>query len=214
MGLDWMVENKPKEGCELQYNTLSQLLEQVDLQLEQIDENSNEYTELLSQHKNIKEQLDSVSITKFSSAKCPRVGTSKKAKEYFIANILPDIKNFHANKTEGEILSDFSDFYVVELSPYKKPQTKFSGLMTSGLDFRGKGIGCCELLDDNLRDEAYQDHNPIEAADYATRMRSCLIKYKKSALDENKKSDYEFVMAGIKWLEFWSEKGHGFHAWY
>ena len=213
MGLDWLVENKPKPGYELEYNNLSELLAQANAQLEELYEHPD-YALAYEHYKGIKAQLDLITISKYDTAKCPKVATSKKAKEYFIENILPGIKKSHPNKSDDEILEDFSEYRVVCLSPYKKPNTGFSGIMCSDLDFRGKGIGFAKLLDENLRNEAYEDHTPTEALDYAKRMRDCLAKYKKYKFTEEEREEYNFIMTGIKWLEFWGKKSHGFHAWY
>ena len=214
MGLDWIVESKPKPGCEMQYNTLSNLIAQADAQLDQLDSNSEEFAEALTKYHGMKEQLASVTITKYDTAKCPRVGKSKKAKQYFIDNHLPNLKNSHPKKTDEEIIGDFSDFHIVELSPYKTANTGFSGIMCSNLDFRGKGIGCSDLLSTELKEEAYEDHTPEESIDYASRLKTHLTQYKKSKLDDDQKEDWDFIMAGIKWLEFWGNRGHGYHAWF
>ncbi len=214
MGLDWIVENKPKENCQMQFNTLNELLEQTQEQLEQMDSNSLEYEEVLNKYSGLKEQLDSVSVSKYETAKCPRVSKSKKARDYFIQKYLPGIKTSHPEKTNEEILKDFSDFAIIDLSPYKSPNTGFSGLFCSGLDFRGKGIGCSSLLSDELKEEAFQDHGPAESVDYAARMKTHLAQYKKSSLNNEQKEEIEFLIKGIKWLNFWGKRGHGYYAWY
>ncbi len=214
MGLDWIVEDKPKENCQLQFNTLTELIEQAQEQLEQIDSNSAEFEEAINKYNGLKEQLGSVSVSKYETAKCPKVSKSKKAREYFIQKYLPGIKTSHPQKTDDEILNDFSNFAIVDLSPYKSPNTGFSGLFCSGLDFRGKGIGCSSLLSDELKEEAFQDHRPAESVDYATRMKTHLAQYKKFPLNNEQKEEMGFLMKGIKWLEFWGKRGHGYYAWY
>lgn len=214
MGLDWIVLDKPKQGCQIQFNTLTELLAQTNQQLNELDENSPDFDQTLEQYEQIKSQLASVSISKYDTTKCPKVGTSKKAKEYFISKMLPEIKKSHPTKSDEEIINDFSDYRIVELSPYKKPKTGFYGIMCSSLDFRGKGIGFANLLDENLRNEAYEDHEPNEAIEYSKKLRNCLAKYNKTKLTEEEKEEYDFIMAGAKWLEFWGKNSHGFHAWY
>lgn len=69
MGLDWIVENKPKLGCELQYNTLLELFKQASSQLDDLNENSPEYELALTYFRGIKQQLDSVTVTKYDTSK-------------------------------------------------------------------------------------------------------------------------------------------------
>jgi hypothetical protein len=86
--------------------------------------------------------------------------------------------------------------------------------LTSSLDFRGKAIGLADIINEELQEEAYTDHTPKQCIDYAERLELAISSYNKENLDEDETEDFENISKGIKWLKFWGENGHGYHAWY
>ncbi len=112
--------------------------------------------------------------------------------------------------TPVDTISDYNEEELEELDEIMTGGSAF----TSSFDFRGKGIGLCELLELNLREEAYEDHNPSECIEYAYALEDNLSRLDKDKLTEDEKDDFEFVEKGIKWLKFWGENGHGYYAWY
>ncbi len=85
--------------------------------------------------------------------------------------------------------------------------------LTSSFDFRGKQIGHSELIEEELKDEAYEDHNPKECIEYAEKLELSISAYNKETMNEDEKEDYDNVNRGIKWLKFWGKHGYGFTAW-
>ncbi len=86
--------------------------------------------------------------------------------------------------------------------------------LTSSLDFRGKAIGHADIIDEELAEEAYENHNPKQCIDYAERLELALSSYSKENLNEDETEDFENINKGIKWLKFWGNNGHGYYAWY
>jgi hypothetical protein len=86
--------------------------------------------------------------------------------------------------------------------------------LTSSLDFRGKAIGLADIIDEELAEEAYENHNPKQCIDYAERLEFAISSYNKDDLDEDEAEDLENISKGIKWLKFWGNNGHGYYAWY
>ncbi len=111
--------------------------------------------------------------------------------------------------TPQDTIGDFNDD---ELEDYDEIMIGGS-FLTSSLDFRGKNISYSELIDDELKEEAYEHHNPNECIEYANKLELSLAVHNKDTLTEEQKEDYDNVNRGIKWLKFWGTNGHGYHAW-
>ncbi len=77
-------------------------------------------------------------------------------------------------------------------------------------DFRGDVIGCSEILDEELKMEAYENHNSLESIEYAIKLEIFLEKVNKNELDEDDIEDYNNILKAIDWLKFWGVKGHGY----
>jgi len=86
--------------------------------------------------------------------------------------------------------------------------------LTSSLDFRGKVIGTADIIDEELAEEAYENHTPKQCIDYAERLEFAISSYNKDKLNEDEVDDFENINKGIKWLKFWGKNGHGYYAWY
>ena len=86
--------------------------------------------------------------------------------------------------------------------------------VTSYLDFRGKSITFSNLINEKLKNEAYEDHTPEQCIEYANKLELSLSVHNKDNLNEKEKEYYSIIEKGIKWLKFWGNKGHGFHAWF
>lgn len=97
--------------------------------------------------------------------------------------------------------------YLTDTIPADSPSlAKVSGMAVSALDFRGKAIGYMDGLPSEVRGRAYNDMEPETARRYADE----LVAYQ----DKVSKDDRPLLDAAVAWLRFWSEHGHGIHAWY
>ncbi len=111
--------------------------------------------------------------------------------------------------TPQDTISDFNEDELEELDDVMVG----GSFLTSSLDFRGKDITFSQLIDEELKDEAYEDHTPKECIQYANKLELSLSVHNKDNLSEEQKEDYDNIDRGIKWLKFWGTNGHGFHAW-
>ncbi len=81
-------------------------------------------------------------------------------------------------------------------------------------DFRGKVIGQSDILEEDLKMEAYENHNPEQCIEYAVKLEIFIEQLNKNDLDEDEEEDYDYLLKAIKWLKFWGCRGHGYCACY
>jgi hypothetical protein len=206
MGLDWLVLDKPREDKKEVYD---QILNQID-ELEQINYDESIMEELCK-------KLKEVSVTKYETLKCPKVGDNEETVMYFIKNMYPYSK-IRYNSNIITSLNECKDQYIPQLSPeFNKISGHTHGLITSVFDFRGAVIGNNSLLSLELRNEAYKDKNPEEMMIYADKLEIHIQIYNSKELEEmneDQQINYKLIKEGIHWLRFWAERGHGINAWY
>jgi hypothetical protein len=206
MGLDWIVLDKPREDKKEVYD---QILNQID-ELEQINYDESIMEELCK-------KLKEVSVTKYETLKCPKVGDSEETVMYFIKNMYPYSK-IRYNSNIITSLNECKDQYIPQLSPeFDKISNHTTGIVTSIFDFRGGVIGNNSLLSSELRNEAYTDKNPEEMMIYADKLEIHIQKYNGKELEEineDQQMNYKLIKEGIYWLRFWAERDHGINAWY
>jgi hypothetical protein len=82
------------------------------------------------------------------------------------------------------------------------------------LDFRGNVIGRSDILNEELKMEAYINHNVEQCIGYAIKLELFAEKINKDKLNEDEQIDYDYLLKAIEWLKFWSSKGHGYYACY
>ncbi len=109
-----------------------------------------------------------------------------------------------------DTISDMNDEELNDLDDIMEG----GSFLTSSLDFRGKTVGLADIIDEELQEEAYIDHTPKQCIDYAERLELAISSYNKENLDEDEAEDLDNITKGIKWLKFWGNNGHGYHAWY
>ncbi len=206
MGLDWIVNDKAREDKKDVYDQISK---QID-ELEQTNYDELIMEELLS-------KLKEVSVTKYETLKCPKVGDNEDTVMYFIKNMYPYSK-IRYNTNIITSLNACKDQYIPQLSPeFDKISNHTSGIVTSVFDFRGGVIGNNSLLSSELRNEAYTDKNPEEMMIYANKLEIHIQVYneeKLNEMDEDQKMSYKLIKEGINWLRFWAERDHSMNAWY
>ena len=80
--------------------------------------------------------------------------------------------------------------------------------MVESIDFRGKMMRYVTDLDEELVNEAWEDHTAEECVDYATRLEAVL-----PTIPDGPEGK-EPLQGAIKWLSFWGSRGFGYFAWY
>ncbi len=109
-----------------------------------------------------------------------------------------------------DTISDLNEEELIELD-----DVMIGGsFLTSSLDFRGKAVGRADIINQELQEEAYDDHNPKECIEYAEKLEFAISSYNKDDLNDDELDDFENITKGIKWLKFWGTNGHGYHAWF
>jgi len=208
MGLDWILLEKPIAGNEALFYELKAKYNE---EHERIVKNEAEESEQTTNLKNIKKDLEEISMNPYETLMCPKVSDSEVAKQYFIDNIYPYVNK--EGKTIDDVLKLNKDTYIIELSPeFNNFPSGTASFLTSTVDFRGQIIGRSDLIDDELREEAYEDHNAEEMLVYADKLEECLNKFNKE--QTNEESELEDIADAIKWLRFWGSRSHGFRVWY
>jgi hypothetical protein len=205
MGLNWILQDKIKEGYLPEYK---ELIIKYNLVKDDI--------ELLK----IKTRLRELIISPHEVAECKRIGIDIEATE-FLRN---ELKNFGVQNPESKNTQLYSKpediesailkhhgLYVESLVPdYKRNAlADYYSLDEGCLHFKGSMIGNNYVIPYIFRDEAFQDHSPTEMLRYAVE----LSKF----MDENNELDYnnnEVVKSAIKWLTFWGSNGFSFRAKY
>jgi hypothetical protein len=206
MGLDWLVLDKP---CEDKKEIYDQIIKQID-ELEQTN-----YDELIMEE--LCKKLKEVSVSKYETLKCPKVGENEETVMYFIKNMYPYSK-IRYNSDIITSLNECKNQYIPQLSPeINKISNHTHGIVTSIFDFRGAVISNNILLNAELRNEAYMDKSPEQMMIYADKLENHIQVYNETELkemNEDQQMSYKLIKEGIYWLRFWAEKGHGINAWY
>jgi hypothetical protein len=208
MGLDWILLSKPIRGNE---SLFYELKEKYQKEKNKIVQNEAEEAEQTINLQNINKELEEISLNPYETIGCPKVSESDVTRQYFIDNIYQYVSK--EGKSIEDVLELNKDMYIVELSPeINNFPSGTASFVTSKLDFRGQIIGRSDLIDDELREEAYEDHTSEQMLEYADKLEICLNKFDRE--QTNEESELEDIADTIKWLRFWGSKSHGFRVWY
>jgi len=114
----------------------------------------------------------------------------------------------HWLRPSDEIIKDHAGDFLVDLIPEKHSAgvASVNGMMTSPIDFRGKVIARMEGLPENLKEDAFADMDPDAMWIYADAI--------EEHVENVPEEDQPYLKDAIRWLRFWSDKGHGINAWY
>jgi hypothetical protein len=80
--------------------------------------------------------------------------------------------------------------------------------------FSGKCIYNSSLINYELKEEACNDHNYIQAIDYANRLEIDISSININNLNDDELEDYNYIIKAIKWLKYFGEDGFGFSVCY
>jgi len=211
VGLDWCLDRlKPRDGYR-----------------EEFDHLFAEFTRRPKgdpEMEGIRLRLLEISVEAISELGCPRVGIDQEANDFFrkvYEGTLKEIKELEDSgrpvpvefkaywkRSFEEVLTDNYGMHVLELAKERAGLPAIVGMMAGPLDFRGDVVANCTLLNETLRERAYEDHKPEEAVEYAELLTRAIL--------EAAPDDVEVIRVrqAIKWLEFWGSRGYGFRAWY
>ena len=117
-----------------------------------------------------------------------------------------------SNKHEELIKHIESNFYNISYSPQDVLQC-YNNIDITDI-YCGDNIFESNLIDEELKEEACNNHNALQTIDFANRIQISIQNIDINKLDEDDKEDYNNVIDGIKWLKFWGENGHGFVVYY
>lgn len=192
MGLEWILQDKIKEGYLPEYKELIVKLNLV-----------KDNIEILK----IKTRLKELVITPQEVAECKRVGIDVEATEYLRNELLKSLDP-KENSLEKIILKNHGKYIDCLVPLYKKDAiADYYPLDKGCLNFKGSLIGNNYNIPYVIRNDAFQDHTPIEMLKYAEKL--------KTVISENEELDYhnmEVIKSAIKWLKFWGNNGFGFIA--
>ena len=248
MGLDWMLDaHKAKPGCEKQYRRIIEKLHA----LENDKSIDLEQSEVL--RRDLEAALKQAAVSPFQVIGAPQVGIDGAATEWFRINVyvptearvaiekakpiprdpkypLWDDRNdaflAHWDRPFEALVQAEHGKYVVELAKEQEGIAAITGFLCSSLDFRGKAVALAVVLDDDLQNEAYDDHDSHASLDFADRLEAAIAEYKAEHSDwETRKEEAEYggmvsaaadiadVEAAVRWLRYWGSRGFGFSGW-
>lgn len=193
MGLDWVLNDKSKEGVEERVNELRLLIENFDG-----PEDAYDYKCMLK-------ELKSLVVTPFETCGCKRIGIDREADEW-IRKRNPDV-------SDEELKEEYGKYIPL----CEKGAIPIYEAGTGPFDFRGKLVGTCSYLSRELREEAYRDMSCVEMMDYSDRLNYELEYILRSTTefdDTERDLEINILRNAISWLRYWSMKGHGMSAWY
>jgi hypothetical protein len=204
MGLDWILNTRrPHKGYEEEFAILQQEARDTDSQ---------------KAADNIFQKMDKISDKAFDVIGCPMIGRDKEADNWIRQQMkeAQEHRDWPQNKdfigTFEDVVKTHKGQYITDLAKEKGGLGAVLGMMCSRVDFRGKVVGYCEYIPEDLQERAYRDQTPEEMLEYANELESAINM--QQALDHMPEEEREYIDAAIRWLRFWGEKGFGFHAWY
>ena len=249
MGLDWMLyANISKDGCETQYRRITNKLDA----LEADEKLSEDRAKALRQ--DLESALEQVSVSAFEVIGAPRVGIDAEATTWFKRQVFEPMQLRVASETQKsaprdptnpgwndrndsfiavwsrpfeQVVLDHRGKYVVELAKKREGIATIAGMMCSALDFRGKAVAMSVVITEELRNEAFDEHDADACVDYADRLEASVHEYQTEHPDwqtrqekneygglASAKDDAGDIEAAVKWLRFWGGNGFGFSGWY
>ena len=231
MGLDWMLAaHRAKPGCEKQYRRIIEKLHALEYD-KSIDLQKSEVV-----RRDLEAALEQEALSQFEVIGAPQVGIDDQATEWFRMHVyLPTQARVAAEKLKpmprdpsnpqwtdrneaflghwdrpfDALLQAERGKYVVELAKEREGIAAITGFLCSSLDFRGKAVALSVVLDDDLKNEAYDDHDAAACIDYASRLEAAL-----ADVDDEHFDELIDLRAAVRWLRYWGSRGFGYSAWY
>jgi hypothetical protein len=204
MGLDWCLQYKPRDNdqdkeefyrIKYKLKLYRDMLENENNKEDNVDNQDNQDNEDNQDNQDNEDNQDNQD-NQDNETKVQELEEKIKELEKSFYNISITPNNSISVLTEDDIIN--------------LEKTTINGSFAcNNLDFRGNVIGRSEILDENLRNEAYESHSAEECIEYAIKLEIFI-----ENLNEEKKIECDYIVKAINWLKFWGKKGHGFYAWY
>ena len=118
--------------------------------------------------KRLKELPEDIQRKAFDTYIVPRIEDAKKGDGN--PHYIKHWKDMTFEKWVKEDGESFFDWDMPELMKDMPRAFGPFGMVAGWMSFRGKCIGYCELIPENLRDEAYTDMEPVQMQDYANKL--------------------------------------------
>ena len=162
-------------------------------------------------------RLREISTTIYDAIGCPIVGRDETADEWMREEVyktvrsimkqdaryehVPDAYRAYWTRPVEQIVEEHAGHPVLALAADKGWAVLSGELSGSPLDFCGGLIGHDTSLPEDIRRDAWKDHDAAEASLYAERIRV-----------SSSKPLSDGVQRAVRWLWYWSAKGFGYRA--
>ena len=222
MGLDWKPLNRPHSGNEDEYRLLFKLLTGEEKQrISFIDKLKGKRE--LDRDKLLNHFL-SISSTAYETLKAPQVGIDEEATKWAESKF-PNRED--KTLTLDEFMNQMRGFYVLDLVPECDGIPKYIATHDEAHVFRAQFLTDCEeILGHELLNRAYESKLAEETLVYANELMELAERYATSnnclnLKDERIPPDVDedsaeakahILFSAAKWLQFWSNRGHGMEA--
>jgi hypothetical protein len=215
MGLDWvLMRRKPKRGAARTFAALTARLAKARGQAKT----------------RLEKQLDAVSTRAEEAIGAPRVGVDERATRWWREHVYaPNAERALLGSGTAESIASWSrpqavllreakGKFVCELAEEQGGRQPSGGgfSLLSDIDYAGIGVLGAADFDflGALSSEAWVDHDAKEAGRYAQELRAAVARAVSEGALEPGAPQAATVEAAAQWLEFWSKRGFGFHAWF
>lgn len=239
MGLDWMVERRPRHNKidgELLQKRVSEKVKELEDCFKMFCEALNtkvvtpyareEFDRLDSTKEMLKDleemegQMAELFVSPAETLGAPRIGIDPEADSWIKENWERLVtKNGNGRQlTQQEFIDSNSGQYLIEaVGDDVDGVGLISGMLTDRSSFRGKAIGRMPWLPEHIQNQAYSDMSSEELIDYGSVLEieaAAFRKRKGGSIDEDEDWQAKVVEAAARWCKYWGAKGHSMHAWY
>ena len=227
MGLDWVLQDRVKVGSE-------ERVAQTRDELARIEASAWRRVLQAGRAKSLRADLDMLAESPLAVLPCPRVGTHALADAWLReewtsrqtepppATFVIGVQSAPREVTDPLLGPNFDDVRarlhgmpIIELCTEPDALPRWYGVAARRIDFRGQVMRDLEgLIDQELIDEAWEDHDAARMLDYASRLERAAKSI--SAPDEvtDKVQRLDVVDGAVRWLRFWGKRGFGYSAWF
>jgi hypothetical protein len=224
MGLDWRPIGKPKEGFEKEFEDLFYIL----------GGKKKQTTTLIEKLRGIKpksnEQLfnrfEEISIVPYITLNAPQVGVNESATKWCEAQY-----ENRSNKdlTLDQFVESMKGYYALDLVPDCDGIPMYVAIHDERHVFRAKFLDDCQnILGPDLSNKTYNSKLASEAQLFGKEILEIGMKYAEEnnclyLKDQRRPPDVEedrpemkahIILSAAKWLIWWSERGHGYEAYF
>ncbi len=228
MGLDWCLKRQVRAGHE---DRVKELDDEINKKTEEVNKLwaaflaekgegqpfywPNALSDGFYARPNIKEMSAAIDLAKMKqkaslvlpaeALDAPRVGHDDTA-DNWVHGAWDTEVNKDGHATPDEWIAAKKGEYLLHLAD-SDGLGKVTGMFVSPTSFRGKILRFVDDLSDDLKNEAYEDHDPDELVNYGRELKDAA----ESMPDGEGKDD---TLNAATWCLFWGGHDFGMHAWY